>query len=133
MSKGMNIKLLLFIVVSLADEAILLAIIMLVLGQLGIEMPPWFIILLGLLFLVITLVIYRSLGNSPQLGFDNMIGQNGFAVNPIAPKGTVRIRGELWQAVTKSTHIEAGAEIVVLERTGLNLTVLKKIQDEAVP
>jgi len=131
MSKRVNIKLIFTIVVSLADEAIILAIIILVLSQLGIEMPVWSIIILALIFLMITLVVYRALRKTPQLGFENMIGQSGLVVNPIAPKGTVRIRGELWQAVTNSKKIETGAEIIVLEQTGLKLTVIKKIQGES--
>ena len=94
-------------------------------------MPVWSIIVLALIFLMITLAVYRALRKNPQLGFENMIGQSGLAVNPIAPKGTVKIRGELWQAVTNSKNIEAGAEIIVLEQTGLKLTVIKKIQGES--
>ena len=131
MSKKINIKLIITIVISLADEAIILAIILLVMWQLGIEMPVWFIITLSLIFSAITFIIYRALRKNPQLGFENMIGQSGFAVSPIARKGTVKIRGELWHAVTNSKNIEAGAEIIVVEQTGLKLTVIKKNQGES--
>ncbi len=131
MSKRINIKLIFAIVASLADEVIILAIVILVLSQLGIEMPLWSIIILSLIFLMITLVVYRALRKNPQIGFENMIDQSGLAVSPIAPKGTVRIRGELWQAVTNSKNIEEGTEIIVVEQTGLKLTVIKKIQGES--
>jgi membrane-bound ClpP family serine protease len=131
MSKRINIKLILIIILSLADEAVILTIILLVLWQLGIEMPVWFIITLTLLFSAITLIVYRALRKNPQLGFENMVGQSGLAVSPIARKGTVKIRGELWHAVTNSKNIEAGAEIIVVEQTGLKLTVIKKNQGES--
>ncbi len=126
MSKRINVKLLFAIVVSLADEAIILAIILLVLWQLGIEMPVWFIITLSLIFSAITFIVYRALRKNPQLGFENMIGQSGSVVEPIARKGTVRIDGELWFAMANGEKIEAGAEIIVVEQTGLKLTVIRK-------
>jgi membrane-bound ClpP family serine protease len=133
MSKRVNIKLILTIVASLADEVIILAIVILVLSQLGIEMPVWPIIVLALIFLMITLVAYRALRKNPQLGFESMIGQSGFAVEPIARKGTVRIHGELWFAMTNGEKIEAGAKIIVVEQTGLKLTVVRKNEGESIP
>ena len=132
MIKKINLKLIFTIIVSLADEAIILVIILLVLSQLGIEMPVWFIITLSLLFFLITLIVYRALRKNPQLGFENMIGHSGLAVSRIARKGTVKIRGELWQAVTNGENIEEGTEIVFIEQTGLKLTVNKKDQGESI-
>ena len=50
------------------------------------------------------------------------IGEAGRVVQPCRPRGTVRVRGEVWQA-----HCEAGADVdervVVTGREGLVLTV----------
>jgi membrane-bound ClpP family serine protease len=131
MSKRININLIFAIILSLADEAIIVAIILLVLWQLGIEIPVWFIITLSFIFFIITFIVYRALKKNPQLGFENMIGQSGLAVEPIARKGTVKINGILWFAMTNGEKIEAGAEIIVVEQTGLKLTVIKKNQGES--
>jgi membrane-bound ClpP family serine protease len=133
MSKRINVKLLFAIVASLADEAIILAIILLVLWQLGIAMPIWFIVTLSLIFSAITFIVYRALRKNPQLGFENMIGQSGSVVEPIARKGTVRIDGELWFAMANGEKIEAGDEIIVVEQTGLKLTVIRKTNENQSP
>lgn len=129
MSKRINFLLFFTIIIALADEAIIVAIILLVLWQLGIEMPVWFIITLSLIFLIITFIVYRAIRKNPQLGFENMIGKGGVAVEPIARKGTVKINGKLWFAMTNGEKIEAGAEIIVVEQTGLKLTVIEKTNE----
>jgi len=129
MLKKINIQLFFTIIVALADEAIIVAIILLVLWQLGIKMPVWFIITLSLIFLIITFIVYRALRKNPQLGFENMIGQSGVAVEAIARKGTVKIKGKLWFAKTNGGKIESGTEIIVVEQTGLKLTVIRKTNE----
>jgi membrane-bound ClpP family serine protease len=126
MLKKINKQLIVSILLSMADEAIIAAVVIVVLSQLGIAIPFWVIVLLVLVFLAITLIIYRSLRKSPQLGFENMVGQSGLAVEPITRKGTVSIDGELWFARTQGEKIESGTEIIVMEQTGLKLTVAPK-------
>lgn len=129
MSKRINVQLIFTIILALADEAIILAIILFVMWQLGIEMPVWFIITLSLIFLIFTFIVYRALRKNPQLGFENMIGLSGLAVEPITHKGTVKIKGKLWFARTKGKKIGVGDEIIVVEQTGLKLTVILKTND----
>jgi membrane-bound ClpP family serine protease len=62
-----------------------------------------------------------------------MIGRSWFVVEPIARKGTVRINGELWFAMANGENIEVGAEIIVVEQTGLKLTVIKKSNENLSP
>ena len=130
MSKKTSTKLVLIIVVSLIDEAVILAAVILVLSLFGIEIPLWSIVTLALIFLAVVFVLYRVLSKKPQLGFENMIGRIGLAISPIAPKGTVRIGPELWQAVSSGKGIEEGVEIIVVGQTGLRLTVIRKNQEE---
>jgi membrane protein implicated in regulation of membrane protease activity len=120
-----NAKLFLAIVLSMADEAIILVIVLVVLSKIGLHIPFWAFAALSLLFVVITLLIYRVLRKNPQLGFENMIGLNGLAVEPVGRKGTVKIDGELWAAAAKEGKIEVGSQVIVIEQTGLKLTVIK--------
>jgi membrane-bound serine protease (ClpP class) len=52
----------------------------------------------------------------------SLIGARGRVVSAINPVGTVNVRGELWTA--NSDHpLQAGEEVVVVERDGLNIFV----------
>lgn len=53
---------------------------------------------------------------------DSLIGARGRVVQPLNPTGTVRVRGETWTA-TSDHPLEAGDEVVVVERDGLNIYV----------
>ncbi len=129
MSKRINIRLLLTIIISLVDEAIIILVLFFVLSRFGIEMPLWLIITLVLIFSIITYVVYQALKKTPLLGFDNMIGKSGATVSQIARKGTVKIGRELWAAEVDGDNIEVGEEVTVIGQTGLKLTVIKKSQE----
>ena len=95
MPKRINARLILTILVSLIDEAIIILIIFFVLSLFGIEMPLWLIITLVLVLSALTFVVYRALSKKPLLGFESMIGKSGMTVSPIARKGTIKIGNEL--------------------------------------
>ena len=129
MLKRINIRLLLTIIISLVDEAIIIFILFFMLSRFGIEMPVWLIITLVLIFSTITYVVYRALKKNPLLGFESMIGKSGTTVSQIARKGTVKIGRELWAAQVDGDNIEVGEEVTVIGQTGLKLTVIKKSQE----
>jgi membrane-bound serine protease (ClpP class) len=52
----------------------------------------------------------------------SLIGATGRVVKALDPTGTVHVRGELWTA-TSDKNIKAGADVVVVERRGLNIYV----------
>ncbi|MFC2026988.1 NfeD family protein, partial [Chloroflexota bacterium] len=128
--KRINIRLLLTIIISLADEAIIILVLFFVLSRFGIEMPIWLIITLVLISSAITYILYRTLKKNPLLGFDNMIGKSGLAISKITREGTVKIGRELWAAKAEQDNIEKGEEVTVIGQTGLKLTVIKKSQEE---
>ena len=130
MSMRINIKLILTIIISLVDEAIIILVLFFVLSQFGIQMPIWLIITLALIFSVISFVIFRTLRKNPLLGFENMIGKSGMTISPLARKGTVKIGRELWHAETDGMNIEVGEEVTVVEQSGLKLTVIKKSSEK---
>ena len=81
MPEKFNLRLLLMIVISMLDEAVIVAVILVVLSLSGIHLPVWLILLISLAFLLLTFAIYRLLKRSPQLGFENVIGLEGRAVD----------------------------------------------------
>jgi membrane protein implicated in regulation of membrane protease activity len=130
--KRPNFKLIGVILLSLADEIVILSVVFIVLSLLGVDIPGWAIILSAAIMGVITYVCYILLRKQPQLGFDNMVGLTGVAVETIGRKGTVKIKGELWFASTKAEIIKIGTEVTVVEQTGLKLVVipLEKVEKE---
>jgi membrane protein implicated in regulation of membrane protease activity len=126
MSEMINARLILTILVSLIDEAIIIFVIFFVLSLFGIEMPLWLIITLVLALSALTYVIYRALSKQPLLGFESMIGKTGLTVGPIARKGTIKIGNELWHSETDHEYIEAGVAVIVTGQTGLKLRIRKK-------
>jgi membrane-bound ClpP family serine protease len=125
MQEKFNLRLLLMVVISMVDEAVILAVILIVLSLLGIHLPIWLILLISLAFLLLTFAIYLLLKKTPQLGFENVIGMEGRAVDTFERSGTVRIKGTLWSVDSDGEKIEAGAEIKVIGQTGLKLKVTK--------
>lgn len=55
---------------------------------------------------------------------EELIGEMGVAQSNLAPTGTIKIHGELWQAETEDTVL-AGEEVEIIKRTGLILRVKK--------
>lgn len=55
-----------------------------------------------------------------------MIGMKGRAVSALNREGTVRIKGELWQAIANGAPINPGEEITVVQQEGLTLTVARR-------
>jgi len=117
------------IVGTLLEEAALIAIVLLVLPQLGIKLP-----LPGLIALIIALGAYsvityrkgsRALRKKPVAGLETMIGSNGEVVKTLAPEGLVKIKGELWAAKSSGRRIDTSEEITVVGQEGLKLIVQK--------
>ena len=54
---------------------------------------------------------------------EQMIGKRGVVMNTLDPMGTVNVDSELWTAISEDEHIEAGREIIVVDREGLKLIV----------
>jgi membrane-bound ClpP family serine protease len=122
--KKVNLRIIITILLSLVDDAIIFAIVLIVLPRLGITVPIWAIALVAVFFFANILISYYGLRKNPQQGFENMIGKSGVAVEPIGRKGTVRINGELWFAMTTGEDkIETGTEITVIDQSGLKLIV----------
>lgn len=64
----------------------------------------------------------RSRTSRLLMGLDALIGQSGLVETPLDPSGTVRVRGEYWQA-TSSHPIPAGHRVSVERVQNLTLFV----------
>ena len=121
-----NAKLVLLIFFSLLDELLVFVLLLVILPLFGFKIPFWTVLLIALILLGVSIPIFRALRKNPQLGFENMVGEAGMAITPLGPKGTVRIHGELWSAVSRREKIEPGSEIIVVEQNGLLLVVNRR-------
>jgi membrane protein implicated in regulation of membrane protease activity len=67
----------------------------------------------------------RTIGKQAPAGLPSMVGGRGRAVGRLDPEGLVKIRGELWGAVSEGGEIREGEEVIVTGEDGLKLTVRK--------
>ena len=66
----------------------------------------------------------RSRFSTPTIGRESMVGEVGQALAPVAPEGTVEVRGAPWRARTnRATPIAAGDAVRVVGIDGLLLEV----------
>jgi len=68
----------------------------------------------------------NTLKKQVTVGLPSMVGSTGKAAGNLAPEGMVKIRGELWGAVSEGENIAAGEEIIVTGEKGLKLIVRKR-------
>ena len=88
----------------------------------------WGVILPGvigtvLFFLVAITLSVRAQRRQPTTGYEGMIGEIGSVVEDLAPKGRVKVHGEIWYAKASSGTIPAGTEVKVIKVEKMLLTV----------
>jgi len=131
----MSVRLLMVLIGNLLWGAIIVVVVLVVLPRMGIDIPLPGLIALLAVFVTYAVVTYRigsrALSRKPVGGLASMVGSRGTVVAPLNPRGTVRVQGELWEAVASKGNIAAGEEIVVVGQKRLRLTVerVKKPDD----
>jgi len=78
---------------------------------------------LGVITAFLMSIALRARRNKVVTGPEGLIGEVGIARTPIAPRGTVFVHGEIWNA-TSPKPIEAGSRVVVRRVVGLELEVM---------
>ncbi|HTY74983.1 MAG TPA: NfeD family protein [Candidatus Nanoarchaeia archaeon] len=58
-----------------------------------------------------------------KTGTEALIGATGVAVTDLKPKGEIRINGEFWEAISKTTPIASGQTVEVVDLEGMALLV----------
>lgn len=114
---------------TLLEETALVVIVLWGLPRLGIHMPLAGLIVLMVVWGVTSVIVYRigsrALERKAIAGLPTMVGTKGKVVNRLAPKGLVRIKGELWEATSSGADIDIGEEVFVMGQDGLRLIVDK--------
>jgi membrane-bound ClpP family serine protease len=125
-----NARLLIAIITSLLDEAIIVAAIIWGLPRLGVDIPLYGIILICIAFVIYAVSFYligsNILRKKPMPGFTQMVGVEGRTVSRLDPRGFVRVEGELWESKAESGSIQSGVDVIVVDQYGLKLVVRPK-------
>ena len=125
----MTVRLIFAIFSTLLEEAALVVIVLWGLPELGIHIPLVGLIALMAAWGAYSVTAYRigskALRRKPVIGLPAMVGTKGKVVSRLAPKGMVRIKGELWEAISSGVDMDVGEEVVVVGQYGLRLIVDK--------
>ncbi|MBM2825499.1 MAG: hypothetical protein HW402_1163 [Dehalococcoidales bacterium] len=123
----MTTRLIIAIVTTLLEEAVLVVIALWGLPQLGIRIPLAGLITIMALWLVWSIFTYQlggwALARKHLIGQSDMVGSKGKVVSSLSPEGLVRIKGELWMATSADGEAMPGDEIIVVEQNRLKLLV----------
>jgi membrane protein implicated in regulation of membrane protease activity len=98
--------------------------------------PPWLSLLCFSGWVLKDLILYpitrTAYERGNKTGSEALVGTRGVAEGNLAPEGYVRIRGELWRAVTNPEDhgIASGTEVEVLSATHMKVLVRPVIADQ---
>jgi membrane protein implicated in regulation of membrane protease activity len=113
------------IVVSLIEQAVLLAVLLVLLPAVGLALPVWavvgIVLALATVSVVLTRLNLRAIGLKPARSPD--VGVRGKVVRALEPRGYVRVGNELWPATTEGESLPPGREVTVRRMDGLLLIV----------
>jgi len=113
------------LILSLLEQLALMAAVLWILPEIGINIPVW-----GLILMMVALGTYSIL--SYRLGQKAMeksplvwpaAGSRGRATTPLVPAGYVRIGTELWKASSTGADIGKGTKVTIVRVEGTQLFV----------
>jgi len=123
-------RLIVAIITTLIEEAALAAVVLWGLPRLGINLHIGVLIALMAALAAYAIITYRlgsrALKRKPVVGLPGMVGARGKTVSDLAPEGTVRIKGELWESRAEGRKINAGVKVIVVGQDGLKLIVRRE-------
>jgi len=120
---------LVLVVISLLDDVIIATVLILILSHF-IRVPVWVVVVVAVMLATWATVSFLAVRRNPQLGFENMIGATGLAIEPLSPRGTIKIGHESWAAKASTGPIAAGSDVLVVGQNGLLLIVIRKDQSQ---
>ena len=125
-----TLKAWLIVLVSLLDDAAVLALIFLGLWFFHIKITWAIILVVALVIVALFFIIHKavvpSLRRRKVTGAEGMIGLTGKVIESLKPEGMIEIKGEYWKAKSVEGEIRAGNVVEVLEINGLILEVRRK-------
>ena len=127
MDEKMTGRLIIAVVTTVLEEAVLVAVVLWGLPELDIYIPLWGLIAIMVVWAANAVFFYRigsrALRRRPVSGLGSVVGERGKVISPLAPDGVVRIGDELWEARSTSGKLEVGEGVIVVEQDGLKLMV----------
>ena len=119
-------RLLLAIVTNAIEITLILVVTLVILPIWGIVIPVYAAVVIVVVWLCFSVFLYqsgsRALSVKPAPGLPDMAGLKGVVVKTISPRGTVRVKGELWHARAEKP-LEVGEEVIVVSTEGMTLVV----------
>ena len=112
---------------AMLDDVVYIGVVFFLLWLFGVRLSAWDIVLLVVVLGAVVVALHHyvvpALRRRTVTGAEAMVGQAGVAASPLAPEGTVRFHGELWQARSVDGDLPAGTpvEIVAVERLTLEV------------
>jgi len=84
-------------------------------------------LLIGGTFFVLVMIALRAMKKPVITGQGALVGKTGYAVDDLAPTGTVQVAGERWSAKVKEgkKSIKAGERVEVVKTEGVKVVVKK--------
>jgi membrane-bound serine protease (ClpP class) len=120
----------LFVLASLLDDAIVLALIFLGLWLFHVKITWVLILIIGLVMVAFVFIMHKaivpSLRRKKITGTEGMIGMVGRVMEPLRPEGTVKVKDEYWNARSVEGDIGTGEEVEVVGIAGLSLEVKRR-------
>ena len=124
----------LIVLVSLIDDVIILAVIILAFWYFKVKLPLWGMIAIGLalgaFIFIRTWAILPSLRRKKVTGAEGMIGSVGEVVESLTAGLVVKVSGEYWHAECHDGDVETGEEVDIVGIDRLKLEVRRKVSWE---
>ena len=126
-------RLIIAIVSTALEEVAIVVVWRWLLLEFEIELP--FSVLIGVMvawaIFSVSLFIFttRTIRRQTLVGLPTMVGSKGRVASPLAPDGLVRIKSELWGAISPEGNIDKGEDIAVVGEDGLKLIVRRNKSD----
>jgi membrane-bound serine protease (ClpP class) len=85
-----------------------------------------FALVLSAIFGAVVYKVAQARGMKVKAGPEQLIGKTGTVVSDLAPRGEVKIEGEIWRAETLEAVVKQGESVEIVSREGLILRVKPK-------
>ncbi len=130
-NKKSEMKVWILVLVSLIDDVLIVAVVILALWYFKVKLPWWAIILitlsLGAFIFVRTWFVVPSFRQKKATGKEAMIGMECQVVESLTPLGVVKVCGELWKAKSIDGDVAIGEEVEILRIERLKIEVRRKV------
>jgi len=115
------------IVTTIAEEAGILIVLLLILPWMGINVPVLVTVILAVAWAAWSYFSYwfglKTFDKSPVMGSEALVGARCTTTTPLSPTGYVKVQNELWQAHSLEGEVNPEIEVMIVEVKGLVLLV----------